>query len=130
MSWLSRLLLIGAFGAVGAVCRYLIGQAMLRVVPDYPEAGTLVANAVGCFLFGLVFQLAFYGHLVSDTARLLLLTGFLGALTTFSAYAFDGIQLAQTRGFGAAGAYWLIQNTVGISLAWLGMGVGHWVAGR
>ena len=130
MSWLLRIVLIGAFGAVGAVSRYLIGQMALRLTPAYPEVGTLAANAVGCFLFGLVFQLAFYGHLISENARLLLLTGFLGALTTFSAYAFDGIQLAQTRGLRAAVVYLLLQNVLGILLAWGGMSLGRAVAGQ
>ncbi len=96
---------------------------MERLLPGYPWLATLLANAVGCFLFGLVFQLALHGDWIDESWRLLLLTGFLGALTTFSAYAFDGIQLFQTRGGSAALGYLLLQNIAGISMAWIGIQV-------
>lgn len=130
VTWLVRLLALGVFGALGAICRYLVGISVVRFLPEQPWLGTFVANATGCFLFGLVFQLAFYGNLITEPWRLLLLTGFLGAFTTFSAYAFDGMTLFERHGLLAAAGYLLLQNTAGIFMAWAGVQVAHTVAGR
>lgn len=60
--------------------------------------GDFSGQAVGCFLFGVAVGLADHFELVSDTARLILLTGFMGAFTTFSTFIFDiHILFAESR---------------------------------
>jgi CrcB protein len=112
--------MVASFGALGATCRYLIGLSVLKYAPSSPFVGTLIANLVGCFLFGVVSQLG-AGAALSPQMRLALLTGFLGAFTTFSAFSFDTITLAETRGFTWAAGYVLAQNVLGIALAWVGI---------
>jgi CrcB protein len=70
---------IALAGAAGAVARYLVDDAVTRRART--PAGTFVVNITGCVLLGVV-----VGRTTGDT-RTVLGTGFLGAYTTFSAYA-------------------------------------------
>jgi CrcB protein len=122
-----RVLLVAASGASGAAMRYLVGIVALRVNPD-GALGTLIVNLLGCFCFGLVSQLEVGVSWLTPQLRLMILTGFLGAFTTFSTYSFDTIQLLETRGWGPALTYILTQNILGIGLAWGGMALGRSVS--
>ena len=80
-----KLLLIGLGGAAGSMLRYLC-QRWFNF--EFPY-GTLLVNIVGCLIIGLL-----AGLFIRDTdesRRLLLLTGFCGGFTTFSAFTHEGI---------------------------------------
>lgn len=130
MPFWMRLLALGGFGALGAMARYLIALWVARTAPGSPWLGTLAANALGCLLFGLVVRALDDGGWLGPEAKILLLTGFLGAFTTFSAYAFDAIVLWETRSLALAGGYLLVQNAVGLAAVGLGMAMGAALAGR
>jgi CrcB protein len=121
----SRVLLVACFGAVGAVLRYFVGISALRYLPSSPYVGTLIVNLLGCFLFGLVSQLGQGAPWLTPHLRIALLTGFMGAFTTFSSFSFDTVQLLESRGWPSALLYVLVQNVVGIGLTLLGMSVGR-----
>ena len=90
---MKTVLLIMAFGAVGALARFGINQLALRVFgPQFPY-GTLIANIAGCLLFGYLVQ-ALAVDTFSPAVKIAVLTGFLGALTTFSAFGHETIHLA------------------------------------
>lgn len=73
--------------ALGGTARYLISEWMGRFDTMAP-LGTWVANLLGCFLIGLLVPLlSRFG--VSELVRLMLLTGFLGSLTTFSTFSLE-----------------------------------------
>ena len=84
MPWMS--LLVIAIGAVlGAWARWGLGLLLNPAFPTVP-LGTLAANLIGAFIIGVMMALT--GPLnVSPAARLLITTGFLGALTTFSTFS-------------------------------------------
>lgn len=90
-------------GAIGAVSRYLTGLAAIRVMgPGFPW-GTLTVNIVGSFLMGgLVVTLA---HLGGNRFAPLLMTGFLGGFTTFSAFSLDAVSLYERGAVTLAMAY-------------------------
>lgn len=75
-------------GALGAVARY--GVSLLAGTPwgNFPLA-TLLVNVVGCFLLAFVSTLALRGF-VPPAWRLAIGTGFVGALTTFSTFTWEG----------------------------------------
>jgi len=58
--------------------------------------GTFTVNILGCFLFGIIYALAQKSINISHDTRVILLTGFMGAFTTFSALAFDTANLLKT----------------------------------
>lgn len=77
-------------GAMGAVLRYGVGIWSANNIGTGFPYGTLIVNLVGCFLIGLVFGLAEIRG-ISPSFRIFFITGFLGALTTFSSYALESV---------------------------------------
>ncbi|MCK2042869.1 fluoride efflux transporter CrcB [Chromohalobacter sp. TMW 2.2308] len=83
--WFS-IVAIGAGAALGANLRWLLGIWLNALFPAVPP-GTLAANWLGAWLIGL--SIAFFAQLphLSPEWRLFVVTGFLGALTTFSTFS-------------------------------------------
>ena len=91
-----QLLLVGVGGALGSAARFVIGRALLNVLPGFP-LGTLIVNLVGCFCIGVVADVAERsGSPVSPEIWLLVVTGFLGGFTTFSAFGHETMLLSRT----------------------------------
>jgi CrcB protein len=87
---LMNCLLVALGGSIGAVSRYGVSILALRLFGNGFPIGTLLVNLSGCFLIGLFFALA-EQKLISSNMRIFFITGFLGALTTFSAFAFESV---------------------------------------
>jgi len=86
------LLLIGAGGFIGSICRYLVQQFIQnKLVSTFPY-GTLGVNITGCFLIGLILALSLKGYVTNDW-RLFLVTGICGGYTTFSAFSMESVAL-------------------------------------
>jgi CrcB protein len=84
-SW-AGVLAVGSGAAVGAWLRWGLGIALNPVFPTLP-LGTLAANLIGGLLMGFAMELIARHTLLSPEAHLMLTTGFLGGLTTFSAFS-------------------------------------------
>jgi fluoride exporter len=90
--------------AVGGVARWSVGNWVQRLGGGVPPAvfpvGTLVVNATGSFVLGLLAVLIARpsGSERADVARLLLGVGFCGGYTTFSTFSLDTVALLETRG--------------------------------
>ena len=115
MSWL----LVAGGGAAGSLCRWLLAGATQRL--DFP-AGTLLVNVLGSLLVGWL--AARLGETWSD-ARLLLVTGFCGGFTTFSAFTLETLRLAQEGRGGRALANVAASVVLGIAAVATG-----WMLGR
>ena len=108
-------LLVAIGGAIGSLLRYYVGQWALRLMgPAFPW-GTLAVNVVGCFIIGVFAELIAQKFNASVELRLLLITGFLGGFTTFSAFSLDAISLFE-RGEAVAGGVYIVAS-VGLSMA-------------
>jgi CrcB protein len=82
----TRFLLVCFAGALGTGLRYGIGLWSARVfAPDFPY-GTFLVNVLGCFLISFIYQLALTSTTISQTMQVTLMTGFVGGLTTYSAF--------------------------------------------
>jgi CrcB protein len=91
--WLSILAIF--FGAgLGALLRASFNALTVNVASIIPM-GTLIANMVGGYLVGLA--VAFFGNnpQLSPEWRLLVVTGFLGGLTTFSSFSAEVVAFIQ-----------------------------------
>ncbi|MFZ3192295.1 MAG: fluoride efflux transporter CrcB [Moraxellaceae bacterium] len=91
MQWWLIGVLVSGGAAVGAILRYTLGVYLNPLYPQLP-LGTLLANLLGGLLMGVVLA---YAAALSLEARLLLATGFLGGLTTFSTFSAEGFLLLQ-----------------------------------
>lgn len=115
---MERFLWIGLAGALGTWTRYLVQLGAARVVgADFPY-GTLAVNLLGCFLIAIVMHVAMTTTHVSDTLRLALTTGFMGGLTTYSAFNYETTKLAREGAVPSAALY-LVLTVVGCLVAGL-----------
>ena len=85
-------LAIGIGSAFGAWLRWGLGLWLNPVLPELPM-GTLSANLVGGYLVGLAVAFFSYYPGISPEWRLLIITGFLGGLTTFSTFSAETVTL-------------------------------------
>jgi len=101
-----NLLLVGAGGAFGAICRYLLGVQAGRTLGTEWPFGTFAANVIGGLLMGLLIGvLALRGGADQERWRLLLAVGVLGGFTTFSSYSLELVRMLETRAYGQAVVY-------------------------
>lgn len=89
----SKILLLGVGGFVGSNLRYWISTWSVQLFGATMPYGTFIVNAVGSFILGF---LTIYGTEViqlDPRMRLLIGTGMMGALTTFSTFSFETFML-------------------------------------
>ncbi|MBI3866529.1 MAG: fluoride efflux transporter CrcB [Planctomycetia bacterium] len=119
--------MLAAAGAAGTLARYWVAGAVQRLCGEAFPWGTLVVNVSGCLLFGIVWTLAENRLVISPQTRFVVLTGFMGAFTTFSTFAFETTQmLADSEWIRAMGNI-VLQNVVGIAAVLVGFAVGRFV---
>lgn len=85
--------------AAGALVRWQAGLMFNLRWLGFP-LGTLLVNVVGGFLIGIA--LAWFGRQPNELLKLLVVTGFLGGLTTFSAFSAESLALLQRGAWGLA----------------------------
>ena len=106
LNWLAAAA-VGGGAALGAWLRWGLGL-WLSSVHAHLQAGTLAANLIGAYLVGIA--LGFFSHhpQLSPEWRLLIVTGFLGGLTTFSSFSGESVALLQRGDYGWALAHTLL----------------------
>ena len=126
---MNKVLLLILGGSVGTLCRYYVadwGQARWGIFFPY---GTLLVNLLGCLLIGLLlggFERRFEAlAAVPVELRLMLMTGFLGAFTTFSSYELEAFVLLRQGAWERALIYVLGSIVLGLLLVLLGVRLGR-----
>lgn len=108
-------------GALGSLLRFAVAQWAIRQLPQGYPWGTTFANLLGALLFGFLWALAEQREGFSSAWRLFLMTGFLGAFTTFSTFMFETVRLLD----GARPSLGLLniglQNALGLACIYLGL---------
>lgn len=123
---LKEIMVLSAGASVGATVRWQLGLWLNSGHPQHIPWGTWSANALGAYLIGFGITLL-QNHPQLDPAwRLLLITGLLGALTTFSTFSIETVSLMMLHKWGVALSN-LSVNVVGsLLLTWLGLLSGEW----
>ena len=103
--------LVSAGAAIGASLRWGLGLWLNSLFSSL-AFGTLVANFIGCFLMGILVAVFWMFPQFSSEWRLFLVTGFLGALTTFSSFSGEVIELFFKEEWGN-GLFVLVSHLVG-----------------
>lgn len=122
----SAIAAVGIGAAAGAWLRWALGGMLNPVFPTLP-LGTLAANLVGGYLIGLA--VAFFAANASIPAelRLLIITGFLGGLTTFSTFSAEAVTLLARAQYGW-GAVLIASHLAGsIVMTLLGIATFNWM---
>ena len=99
---LVAILLVSGGASAGALLRWLLGLGLNALFPAIPP-GTLAANLIGGYLVGVMLAFLSVPGTYGPELRLLLVTGFLGGLTTFSSFSGEVARLLQQGRVGLAG---------------------------
>lgn len=111
-----NVLAVALGGMAGALLRY--GCSLLFVNTKFPTA-TLIVNISGCLLIGML-AAVLVKH-PDNVWKFLLMTGFCGGFTTFSAFSIEAVQLIQQQQIGKALLYILISVVGGIAATFAGI---------
>lgn len=112
-------------GAIGASARYGVASIAIRLMgPNFPW-GTLTVNVVGSLAMGLLVEALALRFSVSPEVRVLLVTGFLGGFTTFSAFSLDAANLIEKHSYGPAAVYVLTSVLLSVGALFLGLMIGR-----
>jgi CrcB protein len=120
---LGLFLAVAAGGFVGAPSRYLLDRYISGRARSGRPWGTLVINVTGSLLLGFLTGLTMTGHL-SEIGKALLGTGFCGAYTTFSTFAFESVRLLEDGRIVDAVGNVVISAAVGLAAAAAGLAIG------
>ena len=120
---------VGLGAVVGALSRYYLGRWLIDLtgLHDFP-VGTLGVNLLGCLAMGTFIALTTPGETLSPAIRLMIATGFLGSLTTFSAYELEIATLLDAEGWHQDLLYWLGSPLLGLACLHGGLTLGRILA--
>ena len=90
-----KIIYLGVGSLMGGFARYFLTGAIHRGVGSAFPYGTLAVNLAGCFLIGFLSALADEKFFLGSEGRLLLMTGFCGAFTTFSTFMLENGNLVK-----------------------------------
>ena len=107
-------------GALGAVTRYGVTTLSAKVYGTGFPVGTLFVNLAGCFLIGVVFGIGEHRG-INPSFRLFFITGFLGALTTFSTFSIETVNNVNSGLADIALLNLAANNIGGLALAKVGL---------
>lgn len=116
-----QILVIALGGSVGAVARFITANWVYGLLGRGFPYGTLFVNVLGCYLMGFLTELLLQRLQVAAEYRAALLVGFLGAFTTFSAFAFETLFLYEDGGLGKALLNIVLSVCLCIFAVWLGL---------
>jgi CrcB protein len=128
MNDLSKVLLVGSGGFLGANVRYWLGGWMqVRLGTTFPWQ-TLFINVTGSLIMGL-----FMGLTLTENSnpnwRLFIAVGILGGYTTFSTFSYEALNLISERSYLPALGYVMGSAVLSIVGAWLGLVLSRIFAG-
>jgi CrcB protein len=126
---LEHALLVGLGGAIGSALRFLTAVAAAQWLGTEFPYGTLIVNLSGAFVIGFVQQIGGDTPMISERARLFLATGMLGGYTTYSAFSYETVRLAQSHAWPQAWANVIGTTVASLALCVAGMAVGRLVLG-
>ncbi len=112
-------------GAAGTLARYGLAGLVHRIDGAWFPWGTLTVNLLGCLLAGLGWSLFEDRLAMPAQLRTIVLVGFMGAFTTFSAYILETGQLLRSSQWLAAAANLLLQNILGLVALFGGAALGR-----
>ncbi len=115
------MLLVFFGGGIGCVFRYAISLFVQKFYTGMIPLATYFTNIIGCFLIGILFGFIEKKQGLSPEIKYVLITGFCGGFTTFSAFGIETLRLFQNQHYVVAGIYVVSSVLVGILAVWLGL---------
>ncbi len=108
-------------GMLGSVGRFLLVGLIVSSLPYTFPFGTFLVNIFGCFVMGAAVGIAERYSGFSNEWRVFLTAGFCGGFTTFSAFAFENVQLLLDKNYGTFAVYSIASFVVCVAAALAGL---------
>ena len=118
---LNTILPISIGAVVGALSRHYLSVFIYSMFVGAFPLGVLVCNVFGSFLMGAFVELSGKLFEVNEVTRLFMVTGFLGAFTTFSTFSLETVALLHRGQLGLALLYVLVSVCVSVIALYFGM---------
>ena len=125
LQMMQKLVLLALAGTAGTLARYGLAGLVQRTSGTVFPWGTLAVNLAGCFLAGLLWVLFENRWPVSGETRTIILVGFMGAFTTFSAMILETGELLRSAEWMYAVVNIVMQNGLGLVALFAGAAVGR-----
>jgi len=122
---LQKFIYLALAGAAGTLARYGLAGLVHRIDGAAFPWGTMTVNLLGCLLAGLGWSLFEDRLALPAQMRTIVLVGFMGAFTTFSAYILETGELMRSSQWMWAAANLLLQNTLGLAALFAGAALGR-----
>lgn len=122
-----KIVLLAVSGALGTLARYGLAGFVQKISGTPSPWGTLAVNIIGCFAAGILFSIFEYKWTISTETRVLILIGFMGAFTTFSAFILETEQLIRSSEWTFAITNVVLQNGLGLVVMIAGMKLGRMI---
>ncbi|ADU62826.1 MAG: fluoride efflux transporter CrcB [Pseudodesulfovibrio sp.] len=120
-----KILYLSLGGAAGTLSRYWLSGVAQRLAGTAFPLGTFMVNMAGCLFFGAVWGYFENRLLPGSGLRILALSGFMGAFTTFSTYMFETAELVKFGQYALALLNVVGQSLAGLALVLLGIALGR-----
>lgn len=122
---MQTLFFIALGGALGAVLRYAVTNGVHALIGRGFPYGTLTVNVLGSLLMGAMY-IIFIERVSNNLGlRVMIITGFLGAFTTFSTFSIETFNLLEEGEALKALLNILISVTLCLLAAWVGVIIGR-----
>ena len=118
---LKTILFIAIGGAIGSVLRFLTTVFVSKFWSNQFPLATFIANIIGCFLIGFFIGILAKNNLNDSNLKWILVTGFCGGFTTFSAFGMENFNLFQNNNSILAFGYIGLSILLGLFAIWLGL---------
>ena len=126
MQW-GLVLFVGIGGFFGAIARFLIAGYVQSHASTLFPVGTLSVNVLGSFIIG--FAALYFSQVVAPEYKALVMTGFLGALTTFSTFSLENVAMLQQGEYFKTGLNIVLNVVLTLAATLAAMGLFHKIYG-
>jgi CrcB protein len=124
---IQRILLLALTGALGTLARYGLAGLIQKMDGVSFPWGTAVVNIIGCLMAGLLWALFENRWPVSGETRTVLLIGFMGAFTTFSAFILESGEMLRSAEWLYATGNIVMQTGLGFVALFIGAALGRMI---